>query len=456
MSTTEALPFAFYGTIIHSSSIQSLEILEDTLLAVSASNGRILALQPNTPQDQVDKTLAALDIPASRTTRLRRGQFLIPGFVDTHNHAPQWMQRGLGQGMHILDWLSGVTFPNEARFRDPEYARRVYAGLVAGMLRQGVTTASYYGSLHGEATCILADTCLEKGQRAFVGKCNMNRNSPDYYRDASTEESLAETERCISHIQTIDPSSSLLKYVITPRFAISCEADLLAGLGTIASRNPDLPIQTHFNEAEQEVQATLSLFPAFTNEVDLYSHYGLLKPRTILAHCTIMTDAETQSLAALDCGIAHCPTANMTVGGGFMAAPVRGFLSRGMKVGLGTDSGGGFSSSILDSMRHALIASFSREAASAGREKGLTLEEVFYLATMGGARVMGMDDRIGSFGVGKEFDAVVVDMNTATGGVNAPVEEEDEIRRVFDKFLMTGDDRNMVQVFVRGQKTHAL
>lgn len=456
MATTSDPSFAFYGTLIHTPSIQSIEILEQAILVVSASTGCILALQANVPKDQVEQTLTDLGVQPSRTTHLLPGQFLIPGFVDTHNHAPQWMQRGLGQGMHILDWLSGVTFPNEARFRDPDYARRVYAEMVAGMLRQGVTTASYYGSLHGEATCILADTCLKKGQRAFVGKCNMNRNSPDFYRDASVEESLAETERCISHIQTIDPSNKLLKYVITPRFAISCEADLLAGLGDIASRNPDVPIQTHFNEAEQEVKATLSLFPQFSNEVDLYSHYNLLKPSSILAHCTIMTDAETQSLADLDCGIAHCPTSNMTVGGGFMAAPVRDFLNRGMKVGLGTDSGGGFSSSILDSMRHALIASFSREAASAGREKGLTLEEVFYLSTMGGARVMGMDDKIGNFKVGKEFDAVVVDMNSARGGVNAPVEDGDELRRVFDKFLMTGDDRNLTQVFVKGQKVHSL
>ncbi|KPM35435.1 putative guanine deaminase [Neonectria ditissima] len=456
MSTAEALPFAFHGTLIHSPNIQTITMLENALLTIDASTGHILTLHPNISPDQASQTLATLAIPPSRTTRLTRGQFLIPGFVDTHNHAPQWTQRGLGQGMHILDWLAGVTFPNEARFRDPQHARAVYAALVAGMLRQGVTAASYYASLHGEATRVLADTCLQMGQRAFVGKCNMNRGSPDYYREASAGESLAETERCVSHVRAIDPSGSLVKYVITPRFAISCDADLLVGLGDMAARNPDLPIQTHFNEAEQEVQATLSLFPAFANEVNLYSHYGLLQPRTILAHCTIMTDAETQSLAALGCGVAHCPTANMTVGGGFMAAPVRDFLSRGIKVGLGTDSGGGFSTSILDSMRHALVASFSREAASAGREKGLTLDEVFYLATMGGARVMGMDDKIGSFSVGKEFDAVVVDMNAATGGVNAPVEEEDEIRTIFDKFLMTGDDRNMTQVFVRGRKVHAL
>jgi guanine deaminase len=365
------------------------------------------------------------------------------------------MQRGLGQGMHILDWLQQVTFPNEARFKDVEYARRVYTDLVKGMLRQGVTTASYYGSLHAQATCELVDIIIEKGQRAVVGKCNMDRNAPDFCCDASTEQSMADTMTVLRHIDERRSESPYINYVITPRFAISCKPELLESLGQLATERPDLPIQTHFNEAEQEIKGTLGLFPSFTNEVDLYSHYKLLTPKTILAHCTIMTDSETERLASLDCGIAHCPTANMTVGGGFMAAPIRDFLNRGMKVGLGTDSGGGFSSSILDSMRHALIASFSREAASGGKEKGLSLEEVFYLSTVGGARVMGMEDSLGNFSVGKQFDAIVVDMKV-DGGVNAPVEETDDGRRVFDKFLMTGDDRNLVKVFVAGRKVHSL
>lgn len=447
MAKSQEASSAFYGTVIYSTSPTTISILQNTLLTISS--GRIVSLRPDTPPDE----LPSLGVPIKK---LAPRQFLIPGFVDTHNHAPQWMQRGLGQGMHILDWLEGVTFPNEARFRDVEYARRVYGSLVDGVLRQGVTTASYYGSLHGDATCVLADTCLAKGQRAFVGKCNMNRNSPDFYRDASTEESLAETERCIQHVRSIDPDGHLVRYVITPRFAISCEPDLLEGLGAVASENADLPIQTHFNEAQQEIDATLSLFPQFDSEVDLYAHYNLLNRRSVLAHCTIMTPRETDRLEALGCGVAHCPTANMTVGGGFMAAPVRDFMRRGIKVGLGTDSGGGFSSSILDAMRHALIASFSREAQTRGADRGLSLDEVFYLGTMGGAKVMGVGDEVGSFEVGKQFDAVVVDMDSSRRGVNAPVEEEDSTRRVFDKFLMTGDDRNIVEVYIRGRKVYSI
>lgn len=448
-----ARPFAVYGTVVYSDNPTQLWIHNDALVKVDA-DGTIIELFRNIQPADFDGLVKELNLEDDQLIKLSPGQFLIPGFVDTHNHAPQWMQRGLGQGMHILDWLSEVTFPNEAKFEDPEYARRVYPKLVAGMLRQGVTTASYYGSLHGEATKILADTCLDMGQRAFVGKCNMNRNSPDYYRDVSSKESLKVTEACIEHIRKIDPKGSLVKHVLTPRFAISCEPALLQGIGEIADRNPDLPIQTHFNEAQQEIDATMQLFPDFTSEIDLYKHYHLLTPRTILAHCTIMTDEETQQLKDLDCGVAHCPTANMTVGGGFMTAPIRDFLRRGIKVGLGTDSGGGFSSSILDAMRHALIASFAKEAATSGRDKGLSIEEVFYLATAGGAKVMGLGERIGKIKKGMDFDMVIVDVRDEVEGVNAPIEEGDSERRKFDKFIMTGDDRNISRVFVKGREVH--
>ncbi|KFH45389.1 guanine deaminase-like protein [Hapsidospora chrysogenum ATCC 11550] len=461
--STQTQIHVFHGTIIHSTSPSDLHIHTDTLLAYSTTTGRIVALVPSTPPSAVPSTLSSLDIvptePPEGTTTityLAPTQFLIPGLIDTHNHAPQWSMRGLGQGMHILDWLSSITFPAEARFSDARHARRTYTSLIRGMLRQGVTTASYYSSLHGPATRILADLCLEHGQRALVGKCNMDRGSPEYYIDDSAPESIAVTKECISHIRSIDPSGSLIRPILTPRFAISCTPELLTSLGALAQADPSLPIQTHFNEAEQEKSATLSLFPEFTDEVSLYRSFNLLTPRTILAHCTIMTDDETARLRELDCGVAHCPTANMTVGGGFMAAPVRDFLERGMKVGLGTDSGGGYSSSMLDAMRHALVASFAREALYGDRAKGLTLDEVFWMATLGGAKVVGLGEEVGNFEVGKQFDAVVVDMSDERGGVNTPLEDADLVRVRLEKFIMTGDDRNIAEVFVKGRSVHRL
>lgn len=443
----------FHGTLIHCLSLDQLEIIEDCLVVISP-DGIISSVAKSIQKESLKQHLATLGFSELQYEihYLQRGQFIVPGFVDTHNHAPQWAQRGLGQSMHILDWLDNVTFPNEARFRDPEYARRIYASCVDGFLQQGITTASYYGSMHAEATKILADLCLEKGQRAFVGKCNMNRNAPDYYRDATVESSLSDTQDCIAHMRKIDPEGKLVKHVLTPRFAITCEDALLAGLGEIARSNPDLPIQTHFNEAEQEMSFTKTLFPTFDNEADLYDHFGLLTKRSILAHCCYVSEYELGRLKELGCGVAHCPISNMTVGGGFMAAPVREFLRRDIKVGLGTDSGGGFSSSILDAMRQALVASNAKEVMSNGRDKGLSIDEVFYLATLGGARVCCLDEKIGNFAVGKEFDALLIDANSEKPGVMTILEDQDTTKTIFDKFIMTGDDRNIKKVFVRGRQ----
>ncbi|KAJ9145500.1 Amidohydrolase [Pleurostoma richardsiae] len=464
-------PLLFHGGVVHSLSLTELEVLTSALLVVDR-DGRIILFEKDVasntvkailegkqigsdafgvPQDLINRVFNAVygihDISA---TFLSPGEFLMPGFVDTHNHAPQWAMRGLGQGLHILDWLDQVTFPSEARFSDPEYARVVYDDCVRGFLRQGITTASYYGSMHGEATRILADTCLRRGQRALVGKCNMDRNAPDYYKDTDAQESLRETHACIEHIRTIDPKYDLLRPVLTPRFAITCTPELLRGLGDIAKANPDLPIQTHFDEAEQETRATKELFPEFAHEAQLYEHFGLLGPRSILAHCTVITDREKDTLKQLRCGVAHCPIANMTVGGGFMAAPVRDFIRRGIKVGLGTDSGGGFSSSMLDSIRQTFIASNAREVTSAGLDKALSLEEGFYLATLGGAAVCGLEDRVGNFAVGKELDALWVRTTGRYRGIMTTVREEDGLRTVFEKFVMTGDDRNISEVFIKG------
>lgn len=446
---------AFYGTVIHSASLNELAILENALLVVDDA-GSIASLEASIPKDEVAEKLQALGASEYRLTELKRGQFIMPGFVDTHNHAPQWLHRGQGQGLHILEWLDQVAFHNESLFKDPAHAKRVYPLVVKGMLREGVTTASYYGSLHGEATKILADVCLEHGQRALVGKCNMARNAPDFYRDASVEESLQVTRDCIDHIKRLDPKGELLRHVLTPRFAICCDEALLEGLGEIAKENPAMPIQTHFDESEQEKNFTLSLFPQFKNEADLYERFNLLNERSIFAHCTIMTEYETQRLQDLDCGVAHCPTSNMTVGGGFMASPIQDFLRRGIKVGLGTDSGGGYSTSMLNAMRHAMITSFARDFLDKSEGKAaVSLEEVFHMATIGGARVVGFGNEIGDFQKGKQFDAVMIDVNDTRRGVNAPLEESDTLRTMLEKYIMTGDDRNVAQVYVRGRLVHS-
>ncbi|KAJ5732250.1 Amidohydrolase 1 [Penicillium malachiteum] len=455
-SQVPGLPLAFHGTVIHSKELNELEILENCFLLVDNS-GQIQSLQANVASDQINSMISALGYAPDvfPVKYLQRGQFLCPGFVDTHNHAPQFAQRGVGRGISLLDWLNEVTFAHEAKFADPEYAKGMYTRCVTGFLQQGITTASYYASLHGPATKILADVCFDKGQRALVGKCNMNRNSPDWYRDSSVQDSLHQTREVIQHIQQIDPESTLVKPVITPRFAISCESELLQGLGVIAKEHPELPIQTHFNEARQEIEFTLQLFPEHRTETELYKSFGLLNERSILAHCIYLKEEEIQEIKQLRCGVAHCPISNTTMDA-FMVAPIREYLRRGIKVGLGTDSGGGHSASMLEIMRQAFVVSIAQQEATKGQDPALSLAEGFYLATLGGAQVCGLDAKVGNFAVGKEFDALEIHTIEIEGrGVMTPVEEEDTIPVIFEKWVMTGDDRNIAKVYVRGRSVKA-
>lgn len=442
----------FHGTFIHSVTPREVDIIENGLLVVSAT-GKIVFLERNIPVEDVQKHISTLssepDLRSAPVTVLKHGEFLIPGFLDTHNHAPQWTQRGMGRGLLIMDWLNTVTFPHEARFKDPEYARETYAKCVDGFLKQGVTTASYYGSLHGEATKILAKTCLEKGQRALVGKCNMARSAPDFYVDESSKESLETTEDFLAYMKELDPECRLVQPILTPRFAICCDEELLDGLGKIAKREPKMMIQTHFDEARQEVEITRQLFPQFSNEADLYEYFGLFNDRTIMAHCIYPNDYEIGRLKECDVGVAHCPVSN-TTGGEWGAAPIRRYIDMGIKVGLGTDNGGGFSSSILDAIRQAVITSNGRAVMTGDRNAVVSLNEAFYMATLGGAKVCNLSDKVGTFAVGKEFDALKI--TTAEGDrVSTLVEDVDTIADIFEKFLMTGDDRNIASVYVQGR-----
>lgn len=178
-----------------------------------------------------------------------------------------------------------------------------------------------------------------------------------------------------------------------------------------------------------------------------------------------MTQYEIERLQEVGYGIAHCLIANTTVGASFMAAPIRDFLRQGIiKIGLGTDSGGGFSSSVLDAMRQAFIVSNAREKMTAGKDQSLTVHECFYMATLGGAQVCGLDREVGNFAVGKEFDACLArtyepaddDMNADLDlrvplGIMTPIEVGDSFRTIFEKFVMSADGRDIARVWVKGR-----
>lgn len=281
--------------------------------------------------------------------------------------------------------------------------------------------------------------------------------SPDYYRDVSVEDAIRDSRASLDYIRSIDPAGDIVKPIITPRFAPSCTSQCLSELGKLA-RETDAHIQTHISENKGEVQLVAELFPESKSYADVYDKAGLLTEKMILAHAVHLTDDERRLIKERGAKISHCPASNTAITSG--CAPIREMLEEGQVVGLGTDVSGGFSPSILENCRQAIWVSRHR-AMEKGEEVKLSTSEALYLATRGGAKVMGMEDKIGGFEVGKEWDAQMIELEIVKadgeGDVDGPVdlfgwESWDE--RI-EKWVYGGDDRNTVAVWVRGRLVHS-
>lgn len=491
--TVTSRPRLYYGSIITPVSVHKADFLPRALVAVSPE-GIIEWVARDVDPSEIQRVALENGLVLDDLVdvyELKYGEWLMPGFVDTHTHAPQFPNIGIGGQYELLDWLNNVTFPTESRFANLDFAKRVYSSVVERVLNSGTTTCCYYGTLHLEATQLLAKIIHERGQRAFVGKCNMDRNS-EPYQEPSAEQSVTDTKTLISYIRSLfshncqdnhhdHASQPLVHPILTPRFAISCTSDLLRSLGKLAADDPSLAIQTHISENPKEIDFTLSLFPDCTSYAGVYKEFGLLSKRTILAHAVHLTNEEMDIIRETEAGISHCPTSNFYLNSG--VARVGELLDRGIKVGLGTDCSGGFSPSILTAVRDAGIASKIIAMTASGSlpiqptppvpanpdasilaNKTLPLATLLHLSTLGGAQLCNLESKVGSLEPGKEFDAVLVSVrpeagnasvwanldgqNNSVKGVDMPV---DSLESLLEKFFFCGDDRNVRKVWVRGQ-----
>ncbi|KAF9164664.1 hypothetical protein DFQ26_001195 [Actinomortierella ambigua] len=435
----------FYGTLIHSLSLKEVEYISSGLLFVD-TRGKIAKLLKNVDADKLPEALEG--VAEDKVVRLTEDQFVIPGLIDTHIHAPQYTFCGNGHDMPLLEWLDTYTFPREAAFKDPVYAREAYTRAVARSLRNGTTSACWYATIHLEACKELVQVIEEQGQRAYVGKVNMNQNSPDYLVETTADSSVADTRAFIEYVKehnastVAEGSSARITPIITPRFAISCTGELMRKLGDLA-KEYELPIQTHLCENLNEIGFTMSLFPESANYAAVYDDHGLMTHRTVMAHCVHMKQEELDLMKTRKAGVSHCANSNLNLKSGL--AEVRKMLDMDMKVGLGTDVAGGYSPSVLDALRGARSVSVARDA-----ETTLMVSELFYLATVGGARVMELEDKIGNFVEGKEFDAIVVDASAPGSPID--VFAHDTVQTKFEKYLFVGDDRNHSTIYVQGKE----
>lgn len=446
---------AYKCNVVHSLALNKLEVLQPGLVGVD-QDGRIAFLH-----DLGKSASASTDALPHYDELVDLGdRLLVPGFVDGHAHAPQYSFIGVGMHLPLLDWLEQYTFPYEAKFADVEYARAVYSKAVQRHLFNGTTTCSYFATVHLEASKALADIIGDLGQRGFVGKVNMDRNCTPALQEA-TGDSIQHTREFVAYVQS--KKNPLLTPVITPRFVPSTSSELMAALSTISREHePKLPVQSHLSENRAEISWVKSLHPECESYAAVYDAHGLLHDRAYMAHCIWCSPDERAVLLARQSAVIHCPNSNFSLSSGVLN--VRRLLNEGVKVGLGTDVSGGYSTSMLDAVRQAVIASkmVSIGHGSAHEEPGagdasheaLTYAEAFHLATVGGAEALGLADTIGNFVAGKEFDALIVNPRAAGGPIDNAHDptEAQNVLHAFQKFLFLGDDRNIEQIFVRGKQ----
>ena len=454
MTLRTASDRAFLGTALHAPNGR-LEVLRDVLI-VAGGDGRIRAIHH---RESPDSAAAAASFAASGSlVTLGHGQYLLPGLVDLHVHAPQWPQLGLALDRPLEEWLQTCTFPLEARYADLGFARNVYESLVDGLLANGTTTAMYYATIHLPATRALADICLAKSQRALIGRVAMDDpdQCPPYYRDASAASAEADTRAFIAYVQALPGNeSALVRPVITPRFIPGCSDQLLHGLGRLA-RESGCHVQTHCSESDWEHRFVLDR--CGMSDTAALEHFGLLLPRTILAHGNFVSDADIALIRGRDAAIAHCPLSNFYFSDAVL--PLRRILDRGVRVGLGTDIAGGSSPSVLDNARYAVIASRGLESGvdaaldrQQRRHPGSRIDAAtaFWLATAGGGAALGLP--VGLFREGYEFDALRIDAGVRAG--NLRIGQADAPDEILQKILYHASRANIREVWVANRRVHA-
>lgn len=309
---------------------------------------------------------------------------------------------------------------------------------------------AYNASKHPAATKILAKTCHEKGQRAIVGKMCLVLNSTAGNWEATNEESVATSKECVKYIRQLDPEGRLVHPCVMPRGGPYCDAELMESLGEQTDQY-NTHVQLHMCEAKSDIDRMRQVHGShWTSYSAMYRHHGLLHNRSIIAHCVHLTPEDYTNLRETRSGVAHNPNSNTCLRDG--ECPVRELLDHDVKVGLGTDCSAGYMPSILDAIRQASNVSRHRAIRTGDERNILSFSELMYLATMGGARVVGMGDEIGNFEVGKQFDALVVDVRDVISADSSLWEsDEDRTEAMIKKFVFLGDDRHIRKVFVGGR-----
>ncbi|GAA3190878.1 guanine deaminase [Lentilactobacillus kefiri] len=402
--------------------------------------------------DESDDDFESVRQHAKQTDQLltlRPDEYLLPGFIDLHVHAPQWPNAGVALDRPLNEWLDTYTFPLESKYQDVDFAKPVYDDLVKQLLANGTTTVLYFGTTHNPANLELAKACIRHNQRGFVGKVAMDNpdQTPEYYRDASASQAVEDTETFIKQMIELNKTTSLKQTpVITPRFVPSCTPESLKGLGELAWKY-DLPVQSHCSESDWENGYALEHY--HKRDAEVLDEFGLLTDKSVMAHGTLLNQTDLNRFKDRGVAIAHCPISNVYFGNAVL--PVSKLLKQKVKVGLGTDISGGYSPSLYQNIRQAVMSSrmlhdgVNSELDPAQRGTAndpISAKNGFYLATVGGAESLHL--RTGQIKPGYLADLQVVQ-------APMPSFNEETMDQIFEKIIYNASKDDVKQVFVQGR-----
>ncbi len=417
------------GDIIYNISPNEQVTVKDGFIVFS--NNEVIGVFKELPDEYKDKEII------DYTNKL-----IIPGLVDLHTHAPQYPFRGVGMDMELLPWLNTYAFPEEAKYKNLEYANKAYKKYVEDIKKSATTRLCIFGTLHREATEILMDKLEDIGVCSLVGKVNMDTNcSKDLSEDFET--SVSETEKWLNDIKD---KYTFTKPILTPRFVPSCSVELMKKLGEI-SVEYNLPVQSHLSENISEIELVSKMHPECNSYGEVYDKYNLFGKDTncIMAHC-VHSDRnknEWELMKNRNVWIAHCPDSNMNISSGI--APAGRYIREGYKIGLGSDVAGGTKLSIFSAMSDAIKVSKLRWVYVDKNTAPLTTAEAFYMATKGGGEFFG---KVGSFEKGYEADILVIDDSNVNNG-------EFSLKERLEKLIYLSEDCKLIAKYVQGRLVYS-
>ncbi|HEY9908458.1 MAG TPA: guanine deaminase [Thermosynechococcaceae cyanobacterium] len=426
----------FVGDPFYGAELESVRYVPDGLLIVKAGTIADFGSYENLHEKYTGVAIADYS-----------GKLIMPGLIDTHVHYPQY-EMIAAYGEQLLEWLNKYTFPTEGKFKNKEYAQKIASLFLDELLKNGTTTALVFATVHPESVDAFFEEACRRNLRMISGKVLMDRHAPDFLTD-TLETAYEDSKRLIQKWHKNGRSL----YAVTPRFAATSTEEQLRLAGKLLKEFPDVYLHTHLSENMREVEWIAELFSDAEGYLDVYDRAGLVTDRSVFAHGIHLTDSEFGRLSAAKSAISFCPTSNLFLGSGLFKLHKAKAIDRPVKVGLGTDVGAGTSFSLLHTASEAYkVVQLQQESLSAFK--------ALFLATLGGAKALSLEDKLGNFEVGKEADFIVLNLHAtplmAVRNHSFPTDSILELADAVFGLIILGDDRAVHAVYVAGELAHSL